>query len=676
MSSHENKMIAIKPVGEMDPAMRLALKNHIIRKRQQSKQELEQDAIEKRLKREKEAKRKQDAMTLDQLKEQLSHLEKKIDNLKNEKHFLFAQLKQTVPCEPPRKKMNTNQQPATMATPNANNTNNINSQPTAPSSPSSTPANIAQQHQHQHSQPLQQQQNLAQNPIRVKQNSSPKTPPINQHGQLPLPAPPSSIHNPTHPASNVSPQQTLSSSPPPPQPPPPGPPGRQPSPFASHSQPPQSTPIQLAPHMTNPYLYPGLPPNLGPQPTSAAAAASMQANLIANQQNLMRTPPPQNLNSMFNQAAFSHILNAHNFRGQSPHLAQLSHQQRPSNPYNSPMGPYSQLGHPAQSSLISGHGIPTSMAHAHRSSPLHVRPSPPPSMSSNNPTPVSSASGGSGLNKMPPLTMPPIPTSGGSINFNNSNLSNNTSNSDEPPRKKVHTGGQSQPPPQPLQHQQAPCPPSFHNQLSVGGLPNPYLYAGLPPGLGGAVSAANGAASLQQNLLASQNLMRTPPPNINALINSAAFSQILNAHNFRGQSPYLAQLAAQQHQTRPPHSYSSPMSPFGHVQLGAAGHPGGPSSLMAGHGIPTSLSHSMPQSIPMMRPSPPPQIPGNVTPLNSGSGGHRMPPLGSMQSMPVTSSGQLDFSNPNLMQHYRQAAAAAALGIPFMPPYFNSNNFL
>lgn len=76
--------------------MKGALRTHIMRKRQRLKQELEQDAIEKRMRKEKELKRIQDAMTLDQIKEQLSVLEKKLESLKNEKHTLFVQLKQVL----------------------------------------------------------------------------------------------------------------------------------------------------------------------------------------------------------------------------------------------------------------------------------------------------------------------------------------------------------------------------------------------------------------------------------------------------------------------------------------------------------------------------------------------------------------------------------------------------
>lgn len=84
--------------------MRSALKGHILRKRQRLKQEIEQEAIEKRIKRERELKQIQDAMTLDQIKEQLNALERKLTNLRDEKHSLFVQLKQVLSEDSSRKK--------------------------------------------------------------------------------------------------------------------------------------------------------------------------------------------------------------------------------------------------------------------------------------------------------------------------------------------------------------------------------------------------------------------------------------------------------------------------------------------------------------------------------------------------------------------------------------------
>lgn len=87
-------MLSTKKLPTIEPGMRDALRRHVIKKRQRLKQEQEQDAIEKRIKREKEAKEIQDAMTLDQIKQHLFELEKKLETLKIEKSHLFVQLKQ------------------------------------------------------------------------------------------------------------------------------------------------------------------------------------------------------------------------------------------------------------------------------------------------------------------------------------------------------------------------------------------------------------------------------------------------------------------------------------------------------------------------------------------------------------------------------------------------------
>lgn len=97
-------MIFVQKLPTLDPVIRDALRSHIIRKRQRLKQELEQDAIEKRLKREKELKQFQDAMTLDQIKEQLYALEIKLESLKDEKHNLFIELKQVLNEDDSRRK--------------------------------------------------------------------------------------------------------------------------------------------------------------------------------------------------------------------------------------------------------------------------------------------------------------------------------------------------------------------------------------------------------------------------------------------------------------------------------------------------------------------------------------------------------------------------------------------
>lgn len=89
-------MIFTQKLPPLSSKMKEALKSHVIRKRRRLKQEMEQDAIERRMKKEAELKQIQDAMTLDQIKEQLSKLEERLETLKGEKHYLFVQLKQVL----------------------------------------------------------------------------------------------------------------------------------------------------------------------------------------------------------------------------------------------------------------------------------------------------------------------------------------------------------------------------------------------------------------------------------------------------------------------------------------------------------------------------------------------------------------------------------------------------
>ncbi|KAG8226469.1 hypothetical protein J437_LFUL009777 [Ladona fulva] len=77
-------------------AMWNALKAHIIRERQRKKQEQEADAEVERQRKERERQQKQDVMTLGETREQISHLEAKLAQLKDEKHQLFLQLKKVL----------------------------------------------------------------------------------------------------------------------------------------------------------------------------------------------------------------------------------------------------------------------------------------------------------------------------------------------------------------------------------------------------------------------------------------------------------------------------------------------------------------------------------------------------------------------------------------------------
>ncbi|KAH8028189.1 hypothetical protein HPB51_014144 [Rhipicephalus microplus] len=81
---------------KMSLQMWAALKNHIMRERERKKQEQEADEAIERLRREQELKRKQDAMTLEEIKDQVTQSEKKLKELKEEKHQLFMQLKKVL----------------------------------------------------------------------------------------------------------------------------------------------------------------------------------------------------------------------------------------------------------------------------------------------------------------------------------------------------------------------------------------------------------------------------------------------------------------------------------------------------------------------------------------------------------------------------------------------------
>jgi len=71
-----------------------ALRNHIVNARRKKKMELEQNAeFERQKKVERELKKKQEAMTLEETKEQITQLETKLSNFKQEKHELFHKLK-------------------------------------------------------------------------------------------------------------------------------------------------------------------------------------------------------------------------------------------------------------------------------------------------------------------------------------------------------------------------------------------------------------------------------------------------------------------------------------------------------------------------------------------------------------------------------------------------------
>ncbi|XP_065284615.1 G protein pathway suppressor 2-like [Dermacentor albipictus] len=89
---------------KMNPAMWAALKKHIMRQREKQKQEQEADAATERGRSERESKRPQDEMTLEQVRDELQQSEKKLATLKEEKHKLFVQLKKVLQEDDARKR--------------------------------------------------------------------------------------------------------------------------------------------------------------------------------------------------------------------------------------------------------------------------------------------------------------------------------------------------------------------------------------------------------------------------------------------------------------------------------------------------------------------------------------------------------------------------------------------
>lgn len=95
-----------QPVAKTEKEEQLwnALKRHIMRERERKKQELEAEVEEERLRKEREAREKQDVMTLGETKEQIQMLEKTLQELRNEKQQLFLQLKKVLNEDDNRKR--------------------------------------------------------------------------------------------------------------------------------------------------------------------------------------------------------------------------------------------------------------------------------------------------------------------------------------------------------------------------------------------------------------------------------------------------------------------------------------------------------------------------------------------------------------------------------------------
>uniref|UniRef100_A0A1B6FG78 G protein pathway suppressor 2 n=2 Tax=Proconiini TaxID=565685 RepID=A0A1B6FG78_9HEMI len=89
-------VVVVDRPPQRSEAMWLALKAHIIRERQKKKQEQEADAEVERQRKERERQQKQDKMTLGETREQISQLEQRLQQLKEEKHQLFLQLKKVL----------------------------------------------------------------------------------------------------------------------------------------------------------------------------------------------------------------------------------------------------------------------------------------------------------------------------------------------------------------------------------------------------------------------------------------------------------------------------------------------------------------------------------------------------------------------------------------------------
>ncbi|CAH0550504.1 unnamed protein product [Brassicogethes aeneus] len=81
---------------ERSEQMWKVLKAHILRERARKRQEREQEVEEERQRKEREAREQQDVMTLGETREQISQLEAKLTQLKEEKHQLFLQLKKVL----------------------------------------------------------------------------------------------------------------------------------------------------------------------------------------------------------------------------------------------------------------------------------------------------------------------------------------------------------------------------------------------------------------------------------------------------------------------------------------------------------------------------------------------------------------------------------------------------
>ncbi|CAH1974408.1 unnamed protein product [Acanthoscelides obtectus] len=172
--------------AEHSDQMWKVLKIHLLRERARKKQEREQEVEEERLRKEREAREQQDVMTLGETREQISQLETKLQQLKEEKHQLFLQLKKVLNEDDNRRrqlvKENAEQMMAmqTMAVPPAN---------MVPNGPSAASVQLYIQQQQQQQPRLVQPQQQSQVQPGFKTNATVKRP----RSPSPPPPPPQQV---------------------------------------------------------------------------------------------------------------------------------------------------------------------------------------------------------------------------------------------------------------------------------------------------------------------------------------------------------------------------------------------------------------------------------------------------------------------------------------------------
>lgn len=95
---------AVPEKSDRSEQMWKALRTHILSDRARKKQEREAEVEEERLRKERAAREEQDVMTLGETREQILQLQRKMEQLKDEKHQLFLQLKKVLNADDSRRK--------------------------------------------------------------------------------------------------------------------------------------------------------------------------------------------------------------------------------------------------------------------------------------------------------------------------------------------------------------------------------------------------------------------------------------------------------------------------------------------------------------------------------------------------------------------------------------------